>query len=82
MTPEEALEAAIDILGGKSALAKIVNEASPERPCTPQAVTQWRRCPRERVVAVAAAVRKAKARKFPTEHELCPEYFPRAKKSQ
>lgn len=82
MTPEEALNSAIRIVGGKTALAAAITALDPEKPCTPQAITQWTRCPRNRVAPVAEAVRQAKARKYPTEHDLCPEAFPRKTKGE
>lgn len=81
MTPEQALEAAREILGGNSAIARIVSAARPDRACTPQAVAQWRRCPRDRVKPVADALRQAKGCRFPTEHDLDPEDFPKVRKT-
>lgn len=72
MTPEEALQNAIKLVGGKVAMAE---ELSKVRPITHQAVSQWKVCPEDRVQHVARAARRA-ARLAPTSHDLRPDLFP------
>jgi len=62
---DESLQTAIDKAGGPSGLAaKIGTEI------TRQAVSQWRRCPARRVIAVEAATGVSR-------HELRPDIYPR-----
>lgn len=73
MTKEQALAAAIRIVGSKVELAAILD-------LSPQAVGQWRVCPEERVLAVEAAVKralKALNRKPISRYELRPDIYGR-----
>jgi hypothetical protein len=70
MTPEDALKAAMDIVGGPAAMAREVS--TPEKKITSQAVGAWKRCPRHWAQQVYEAVQRAKKRKAPTLEQLCP----------
>lgn len=61
---DEALERAIDAAGGATKLADTIG-------VTRQAISQWDRCPAERVIAVERA-----AEKRVTRHELRPDLYP------
>jgi len=76
MTPEEALAAAIRIVGGKAALGAAITALDPENPCSAQAVSQWRRCPPERVQIVLEAIAAARDLPVPTAHDLRPDIYP------
>jgi DNA-binding transcriptional regulator YdaS (Cro superfamily) len=70
MTPEQALEQAVQIVGTKSKLAAELGLSLPS-------VSVWERCPLKYALAVEAAVQKAlKAYgEGPTRYDLCPEAF-------
>lgn len=70
---DPALLQAIEEAGGPVALAKFISETYD--PITPQAICDWKRCPRGRVLQVEHAVRAAGGRS--TKHDLCPDIFPR-----
>lgn len=76
MTEETALAQAIRIVGGKSALAAAIS--TPAKPVSAQTIGQWKKCPAERVLAVEAAVMRAKERlrNAPTRHQLRPDIYP------
>lgn len=61
---KEALALAIEIAGGKAALADLIG-------VTRQAVVQWRRVPADRVIAVEKATRGRVKR-----HQLRPDIYP------
>ena len=52
MTPEEALQAAIKIVGGPAAMSREIDVVR-------QSIQQWTRCPKKHVEAVEAAVKRA-----------------------
>lgn len=60
---QKALEKAKDAAGGNSALAKLIGGI------TPQAISQWRQVPVERVLAVEKATGVPR-------HELRPDIYP------
>lgn len=70
MTPEEAFEAAAEIVGGKSSLAREVG-------VTTSAVNQWKKVPARKVLLVEAAVARALARPPITRYDLRPDFYPR-----
>jgi hypothetical protein len=76
MTPEQALAAAIRIVGGKAALAAAIAALDPTFRRTPQAVGQWKRCPAEMVQIVLEAISVARDLPVPTAHDLRPDIFP------
>jgi DNA-binding transcriptional regulator YdaS (Cro superfamily) len=75
MTPEEAFQKAVKIVGGGTALAKEIGASK-------QQISQWKRVPERWVMPVADAVRRAKEvlRRAPTEHDLRPDLYPRRRK--
>lgn len=64
MTPEKALQEAIELAGGKIALAQFLNIKLP-------AVYQWKRAPAARVLKIEEA-----ARGKITRHQLRPDIYP------
>lgn len=52
---DEALSRAIDQAGGPAALARHISTVMPERTLTTQAISQWKRCPTDRALAVESA---------------------------
>lgn len=81
MTEQEAIGAAIKIVGGVGALAAEINAEKGQKRISAQAVGQWTRCPKNRVLAVEAAVRRAKQRlrDAPTRFDLRQDLYPRSK---
>lgn len=70
MTPEAALKRAIEVAGGKAALAAALPHKkrkgkSPKR-ITRQAVEQWKRCPPEWVLSVEKLTGVDRAKLAPT----------------
>lgn len=65
MTPEEALSAAIETIGGYAATARAVDLR------TAWAVQKWKRCPAERVKGVVLACNGAVSA-----HDLRPDLYP------
>ncbi len=76
MTPEEALAVAIRIVGGKKSLAASITALDPENPCSPQAISQWPKCPADRVQIVLEAMAAARETPPPTAHDLRPDIYP------
>jgi DNA-binding transcriptional regulator YdaS (Cro superfamily) len=72
MTPEIALEHAIQIVGSAAELARQIG-------VTRQAINGWDVCPADRVLAVAEAVRKAlkRPRHKITKYDLRPDVYRR-----
>jgi len=67
---DAALDRAIRAAGGPVAVATFIN-ANFDKKVTPQAVSQWRRCPSGRAIQLERA-----ARGVVTRHELRPELYP------
>ena len=59
---DEALTEAIEQAGGPAALARHISSITPERKLTTQAISQWKRCPHDRVLAVESAPGVTKTR--------------------
>lgn len=71
MTESEALELAKSAAGGASGLATRLKGSSPDaKGISPQAVSQWRRAPSGRVLAIEAATGVSR-------HDLRPDIYPR-----
>lgn len=68
--PGAALERAKTTAGGASALAARLTRIAPAARITPQAVSQWRRAPAARVIAIEAATGISR-------HDLRPDLYPR-----
>lgn len=65
-TPLEALDAACAALGGQQQLADALSQATPDRPCSTSAISQWRTrmqdgglFPEERAEPVEAVTKRA-----------------------
>lgn len=65
MSPQEALAAAIDAIGGYAATARALNIG------TAWAVQKWKQCPAERVRGLVAACKAAVS-----PHDLRPDLYP------
>lgn len=70
LSPEDALERAIEQAGGAAKLAEHIARVT-GRSITTQAISQWRRCPPLRVAQVATAPGVKVKPKV-----LCPELYP------
>lgn len=70
MTPEQALQEAIRIVGSRVKLAAELGVSA-------AAVGQWKVCPVKRALKVEEAVKRALERSRPiiTRYDLCPEAF-------
>lgn len=74
---DEALERAIEAAGGVTALARFINEHSPEdQHLTTQAISQWATCPPPRVLLVERATSDQAGAPRVTRHELRPDIYP------
>ncbi len=71
MTPERALQRAIEILGGPQAAGTLLGISR-------QAVEQWTVCPASRVEALVEALKQSGP--IPTARDLRPDLYPRKKK--
>lgn len=72
---DPALERAIEATGGVAALAKFISEN--DEPITTQAISQWKRCPPNRVLLVERATLEADTKLPPVlRHELRPDLYP------
>jgi len=67
-----ALDRAKREVGGNTGLAKALSEYSPERPITPQAVSQWDVTPPARVLDVEAVTGVSRC-------DLRPDFYPKKK---
>jgi DNA-binding transcriptional regulator YdaS (Cro superfamily) len=75
ITRDEALDRAIEAAGGPAALAAFITEQQEQ--ITTQAISQWRRCPVNRVLVVERATADEKTGKpRVTRHELRPDIYP------
>lgn len=52
---DEALERAINLAGGPAELARFINQRTPDKPITTQAISQWTQAPAARVVVIEEA---------------------------
>lgn len=74
---DAALESAIEAAGGVAALARFINENSPEdKHLTTQAISQWRKCPPDRVLIVERATANGDSQPRVSRHELRPDIYP------
>lgn len=64
---DEALKRAVKAVGGATALTKLLNDAGFQ--ITKSAISQWERCPVERVLAVETLTGVSR-------HELRPDIYP------
>ena len=71
MTPEEALKAALQIVGGPVALARAISTR--KKKITSQAISFWKVCPAKWADEVYEAVRAQRAIQAPSRRQLCPD---------
>lgn len=74
---DEALERAIEAAGGVAALARFINDNSPEEQhLTSQAISQWATCPPSRVLIVERASADQAGAPRVTRQQLRPDMYP------